>query len=247
MGIGYWKGKKRKPFSEIWRRNIAKARKGKHHTKKTIKKLRDSWSIERRELEKQRNLHDKNPFYKKHHTDGARKIMSKKHKGKIFSEIHRKNMSKASKGKPKPVGFGEKISKASKENAKNNPSYGMRGKHLTKKQIKKLRVSIINYIRKVCGDVHPNVGYNEKQILDKLEIEIGYKVERNYHIKELGYFLDGYCQELNLAIEVDEKHHYDNGVLKERDQKRQKEIEDYLKCKFLRIKDFESPNLYNIS
>ena len=50
--------------------------------------------------------------------------------------------------------------------------------------------------------------------------------------------LDGYIPELNLAIEIDEKHHFDRkGNLKEKDIERQKNIEKELYCKFLRIKD----------
>lgn len=41
----------------------------------------------------------------------------------------------------------------------------------------------------------------------------------------------------NVVLEVDEKHHFDvNGNLKKKDVIRQKEIENFLKCKFLRIK-----------
>lgn len=57
-----------------------------------------------------------------------------------------------------------------------------------------------------------------------------------YYIKELGYWLDGYDKENNVVYEYDEKHHYKNGSLKEKDINRQKEIEKFLGCKFIRIK-----------
>lgn len=58
-----------------------------------------------------------------------------------------------------------------------------------------------------------------------------------YHVKELGYWVDGYDRENNIVYEWDEKHHYDvYGNLLERDLNRQKEIEDYLKCRVIRIK-----------
>lgn len=58
-----------------------------------------------------------------------------------------------------------------------------------------------------------------------------------YHIKELGYFVDYYDKEKNLVIEWDENSHYNvNGSLKENDILRENEIKNHLKCKFYRIK-----------
>jgi hypothetical protein len=59
-----------------------------------------------------------------------------------------------------------------------------------------------------------------------------------YHIKELGYWVDGYSKEKNIVLEYDEKYHYDkNDILKLKDQRRQKEIESYLNCIFIRIRE----------
>lgn len=58
-----------------------------------------------------------------------------------------------------------------------------------------------------------------------------------YHIKELGYWVDGYDKENNIVYEYDEKHHFDkDGKLNKKDVQRQKEIEEFLKCKFVRFK-----------
>jgi len=56
------------------------------------------------------------------------------------------------------------------------------------------------------------------------------------YIKELGYWVDGYDKENNIVYEYDENHHFKKGKLKNRDIKRQLEIEKYLNCKFIRIK-----------
>jgi hypothetical protein len=48
--------------------------------------------------------------------------------------------------------------------------------------------------------------------------------------------LDGYDKEKNVVIEVDERHRYRNGVILKKDINRQKEIERFLKCKFIRLK-----------
>jgi hypothetical protein len=86
-----------------------------------------------------------------------------------------------------------------------------------------------------CGISYPCVGNQEKETLDKIELERGIKIKRQHYI--IGYFLDGYVPELNLAIEVDESHHFDkNGSYSQHDVLRQKEIEEALKCSFERIK-----------
>ena len=58
-----------------------------------------------------------------------------------------------------------------------------------------------------------------------------------YYIKELGYWLDGYDEENNIVYEYDETHHFDKyGNLNEKDKRRQDEITNYLKCKFIRLR-----------
>lgn len=80
------------------------------------------------------------------------------------------------------------------------------------------------------------IGKNEKKILDDLELIYKYKILRQYQIDS--FFLDGYIAELNLPIEIDEKEHFINGKLCERDMQRQKYIQKKLNCKFMRIRDF---------
>jgi hypothetical protein len=58
-----------------------------------------------------------------------------------------------------------------------------------------------------------------------------------FYIKDLGYWVDGYDQENNVVYEYDEKRHFRLGQLKEKDIKRQQEIEEFLNCKFIRVKD----------
>ena len=80
------------------------------------------------------------------------------------------------------------------------------------------------------------IGKNETQILNEIEKIIHSKIERQYRV--IGYSVDGYVPELNLVLEIDERHHYKfNGNLRSKDIKRQIRIENALNCKFLRIKD----------
>lgn len=57
------------------------------------------------------------------------------------------------------------------------------------------------------------------------------------------YRIDFYIPSLNIAIEYDENGH--NNYTYEQQEGRQKEIEDKLKCRFIRVTDYES-DLYNI-
>ncbi len=57
-----------------------------------------------------------------------------------------------------------------------------------------------------------------------------------FHIKELGYWVDGYSEEKNIVIEYMELHHTRPRHLK-RDARRKKEIIELLGCKFIEIKE----------
>jgi len=116
------------------------------------------------------------------------------------------------------------------EEQKRKISEKLKGKKVTNKTKEKMRLYTIKYILKNNKGIRPRIGKNEKQILDKLEIKLGYKIIRQYQV--CGYFIDGYIPEFNLAIEIDEKYHNNR---KEKDKIRQKEIEEKLKCIFKRI------------
>lgn len=81
--------------------------------------------------------------------------------------------------------------------------------------------------------VHPCIGKHETPILDFLERKcFNYKILRQYNVD--GYFLDGYCSELNLAIEIDEPPHFKKKQLN-MDAERQEYIRKAIGCRFLRI------------
>jgi len=174
-------------------------------------------------------------------TEEHKRKLSNSRKGIKFSEEHKHNISRGKKGQVS-WNKGKKLSEEHKrkmiESKKGKlypkeeyPSSGWRGKKLSKDHKKKLRMAAIKYIKENCGGITPMIGRHEKQILDDLQEEYGYKIIRQYQVE--GYFLDGFIKELNLAIEVDEK-----PKTKERDVERQQIIEKKLNCKFLRIKDY---------
>ena len=60
--------------------------------------------------------------------------------------------------------------------------------------------------------------------------------ENGGEVRVIGYSLDGYDKEKNVVIEVDEPSHR---WKVEYDARRQKEIEEHLGCKFIRLKTKE--------
>lgn len=116
------------------------------------------------------------------------------------------------------------------------------GKPHTEETKRKMRLSTLEYLKQQSGQIVPR--YNRESIryieeygkannLHFMHAENG----GEYFVSGLGYFLDGYDPINNVAIEFDEKHHFDaNGQLKQPDIKREQQIVDLLKCKFIRIK-----------
>jgi predicted DNA-binding protein YlxM (UPF0122 family) len=108
--------------------------------------------------------------------------------------------------------------------------------------IRKMRVSTIENIRKKKGQAYPKYNPDACELIEEYGDEHGYDFQHaenggEYHIKELGYWVDGYDPKENVVIEVDEPHHFnEDGKLCERDRRRQQEIEEHLNCKFIRIK-----------
>ena len=119
---------------------------------------------------------------------------------------------------------------------KNNPHFGISnfGQKRTEEQKRKMRISAIKHIEKFRGPLKANVGKHEKELLDQQEINNNCKIQRQYHIKELGYCVDGYDKKNNIIYEVYEKKHL--GQL-EKDLKRQQQIQNYLNCDFKIIWD----------
>jgi len=105
--------------------------------------------------------------------------------------------------------------------------------------IKRLQHSVVN-----GKMLQPNYNKSSILILEAKAAELGItdlmhaENGGEFHIKELGYWVDGYSLSKNIVFEFDEPSHFDkNGLLKKRDQIRQKEIEQYLKCIFIRIRE----------
>lgn len=115
------------------------------------------------------------------------------------------------------------------------------GKPHTEDTKKKMRLSALDYIKQLKGQIIPRYNKNSIVLIEKYGEEHGYTFMHaenggEYFIKELGYFLDGYDPIRNVAIEIDEKKHFVNGELLAKDLERQKQIENLLGCTFVRVK-----------
>jgi|APSaa5957512622_1039677.scaffolds.fasta_scaffold08028_3 hypothetical protein len=115
-----------------------------------------------------------------------------------------------------------------------------KGKIFSKEVKKKMRISAINRIEERAGQLMPNYNTSSILILEQKAKELGITDLQHaenggeYHIKELGYWVDGYSKEKNIVIEYYEKHH---NKQKERDSQRQTEITEFLKCEFIILKE----------
>jgi len=109
-------------------------------------------------------------------------------------------------------------------------------------ELRRMRKSAIKRIeRNVFNGGQMMPGYNPEacKLIEQYGKENGYNFQHaenggEYHIKELGYFVDGYDKEKNVVIEYYEPFHKKQV---ERDERRKQEIIDHLGCKFIEIKE----------
>ena len=205
-----------KPFSKETRRRMSEAKKGIPLSEETRQKMRKPHK-ELSNKVKQNRSKIKLEYYKTHRSPYYGKKHSEETRNKIILGRINNPLSK----------------EARKRMSKNNCRY-WKGKKMPEEIKQKIRISVIEYKKKNnCGIFFPMIGRYEKLILDELQNRIGYNIVRQFFIN--GYFLDGYIPEINLAIEIDEEHHYKKQV-KEKDINKQNNIINSLGCNFLRIR-----------
>ena len=115
-----------------------------------------------------------------------------------------------------------------------------------------LAVHVITDIKTVkTAELETKVGFNQvdpimskqKSIsLRKRKAFPNEKITEDFYVKEFDYMIDFYLSKRKLAIEVDELGHFNRDQITE--NKRQKVLEEYLGCTFIRInpdeKDFSA-------
>jgi len=108
----------------------------------------------------------------------------------------------------------------------------------------KIRLKAIERIEKNKLNGHqlvPNYNPNACEIFDKISKEKNIHIQHaqnggEYHLKELGYWVDGYDEVNNTVYEFDEKYH-ESEKQQKKDLIRQNEITSYLGCDFIRFKN----------
>lgn len=157
-----------------------------------------------------------------------------------FSEEHRNKIKEKRKFQEFSKKTCEKMSKKAKLRIGNkNPFYGKKHSNETRK---KIRLSLIETLKKRYALVFPNYNISSIPILKNKAKELGI-VDLQHaenggelYIKELGYWVDGYSKEKNTVIEYYEKRHLKQI---EKDKQRKQEIMNLLNCKFIEIKEWE--------
>jgi hypothetical protein len=170
--------------------------------------------------------------------------------GKRFSEEHKRKMSESSKGKPSSfrglhISDDHKL-KISKRMMGNKHTLGHKHTEETKRKMRlahlgefcseekknKIRLARIKSLELNYGQIWPNYNPRACEYFREFDIVNGTKGQYamygggEYQVKELGYFVDYFNADLNLIMEYDEPHHYDDqGNLREKDVKRQREIQ----------------------
>lgn len=117
---------------------------------------------------------------------------------------------------------------------------GFKGRHHTTKSREKMRKAACNYL----SDLNPTpCRYNKSSIsiLETIAKEHGWNIQHAENGGEfytgIGYWLDAYDKEKNIALEYDELKHYsdvENNILTEKDLERQTNIINHLHCEYWR-------------
>lgn len=169
-------------------------------------------------------------------------------KGKVHSEETKRKISIAQKGKSNSMYGVHRF-------GRNAPNYGkphstevrrkmsevQKGRATSEETKQKMRVAAIARMERNMGQVKPNYSPEACGLIEEYGKRHGYNFRHaenggEFHVKELGYFVDGYDTEKNVVIEVDESYHYQGGKLRKKDMRRQQKIERHLNCKFIRIR-----------
>ena len=187
----------------------------------------------------------------------TRRKIGKAHKGKKLSQEQIELLRKINTGKIRS----EEVRRKNSEGHKGNKHW-LYNKHHSEKTKLKIRIANLgkkyneetklkhrlHYIKRIENSKKEGIQlfpfFNKKacEIIDLYGKENEYNFQHamnggEYFIEHLGYWVDGYDKEKNVVIEIDENHHFNiDGTLKEKDIIRQKQIENALSCKFIRIK-----------
>jgi hypothetical protein len=125
---------------------------------------------------------------------------------------------------------------------KNNPQFGIHNLKSVEHK-RKIRLSCIKKLQEKLQFnnklISPAFNLDACKLIDEYGKKNGYNFQHalnggEYHIKKLGYWLDGYDKEKNVVIEYNENNHWHRKNTK-KDENRRLEIIDFLKCRFILV------------
>jgi len=162
---------------------------------------------------------------------------ARKGKGHPHTAESKRKLSESKKGNKNPM-YGKHLSKKHRRKISNSMrgkknSLGTKPSDETRKKIREAKIRYVESQRLLNVPLYPTVGKYETQILDVMEKILNYEILRQYRV--VGFFLDGYCPTLNLAIEIDEFHHL-RKVQMRKDEYRESQVKHELGCDFMRVK-----------
>ena len=184
-------------------------------------------------------------------SDSHKESLRVSHLGYIMPQTQKNNIRIALVGKKKSKEHIENARRAKigfkfSEESKKKMSDSHKGlipwnKGKSGKDTKHMRLSAINFINHTKGKCIPRYNPVACQKIDEYGKQHGYNFQHaenggEFYVKALGYWIDGYDKEKNIAVEFYEKAHQRK---KERDAHRKKEIIEHLGCKFIELKEWK--------
>lgn len=172
-------------------------------------------------------------LYGNYEAQRLKDMRAKNRLGKSYSEVTLKRMSDSKKGNITSEATRDKLSLA------------MTGRFVSEATKNKQRLAAIEIVkRKVPAGFHPNYNKNGCLYFENLMLKNNTFIQHaenggEFFIKELGFWLDGYDKENNIAYEYDEAGKFKSKRVTQKHLNRQKSIEQLLNCSFLRIKEGE--------
>ena len=183
---------------------------------------------------------NKNPLGCKRSEEHKKQMVNnikKANTGGKHSEEHKRKIIKSLIGNKRRKGIKDSKETREKKRISLLGNTHTLGRKLSEEHKTKLRQCAIKSrsIKKNKGlPLFPTIGKNEMEILDTIEKIYKIKLIRQFIV--LGYFVDGYDSENNRVYEIDESHHFNTQKQIDKDIIRQRNIENFLGCKFVRIK-----------
>lgn len=180
---------------------------------------------------------NKNPFKSEHFKSETKKTCLKKYGVEYTSQS---NLHKEQSRKTRIIKYGKYCKKEtieSKEKRKKTciERYGVENPMMSSITTEKVFNTMIERYGDVFWHNIPNYNILSINYLDIISKQIGLKIQHalNGGEKRLHkYYVDGYINELNIAIEVDEQHHK---RMVEKDLKREQYIKEHFGCTFIRL------------